>query len=50
MLVEIGSVKSKWRLYDQGGVHVKSGDFLDKKGKYGRQKLSAVMNIVYRDF
>lgn len=49
VFVEIGAVKSKWRIYDQGGVYTKSGDFLDKKGGYGRQKLAAIVAIKYRD-
>jgi len=47
--VEINAVKSKYRIYDQGGAHVKGDGFLDKTGGYGRQKLRAVIKIVYRD-
>lgn len=49
MFIEIGAVKSKWRIYDQGGVHTKSSSFLEKKGGYGRKKLAAVIKILYRD-
>lgn len=48
MFVEIGAVKSKWRLYDQGGAHTKDSGFLEKKGGYGRQKLRAVVTITYK--
>ena len=50
VFVEIGAVKSKWRIYDQGGVYTKtSGMFLEKKGGYGNRKVLAVVNITYRD-
>ena len=49
MFVEINAVKSKYRIYDQGGAHVKGDGFLDKTGGYGRQKLRAVIKIAYRD-
>jgi len=50
VFVEIGAVKSKWRIYDQGGVYTKtSGMFLEKKGGYGNRKIRAVVKITYRD-
>jgi len=37
VFIEIGAVKSKWRIYNQGGVYTKtSGMFLKKKGTYTR--------------
>ena len=47
MFVEIGAVRAKWRLYDQGGAHTKQSGFLEKKGGYGRSKLVAVVTITY---
>jgi hypothetical protein len=47
MFVEIGAVKAKWRLYDQGGAHTKQSGFLEKKGGYGRKTLVAVITITY---
>jgi len=50
VFVEIGAVKSKWRIYDQGGVYTKtSGMFLEKKGGYGNRKIKTVIKITYRD-
>ena len=48
MFVEIGAVKAKWRLYDQGGAHTKESGFLERKGGYGRKKLVAVVTITYK--
>ena len=48
LFVEVGTVKSKWRLYDQGGVHTKTNtSFMDKKGGYGRQKIRGLIRITY---
>ena len=36
LFVEVGSVKSKWRIYDQSGVHTKQHTaFLERIGGYG---------------
>jgi hypothetical protein len=46
LFVEVGSVKSKWRAYDQGGVYTK-----DKTGamerRYGGNKVRGVVKIMY---
>jgi len=48
LFVEVGTVKSKWRVYDQSGVHTKDNpDFMQRKGGYGRKKLKAVVKITY---
>jgi len=48
LFVEIGAVKSKWRVYDQGGVYTKqNASFLEKKGGYGKKKIKAVIKIIY---
>ena len=50
LFVEVGAVKSKWRVYDQGGVHTKANtSFMDKKGGYGRQKIRGLIRITYKD-
>ena len=50
LFVEVGAVKSKWRVYDQGGVHTKeNSSFMDKKGGYGKKKLKAVIKITYSE-
>jgi len=46
--VEVGSVKSKWRIYDQGGVHTKKDiDFMQRVGGYGGQQIRAILEITY---
>jgi len=50
LFVEVGAVKNKWRVYDQGGVHTKQNtSFMDKKGGYGKKKLKAVIKITYSE-
>ena len=44
--VNVGAVKSKWRLYDQKGVQRKVDlSTLTEKGGYGRMKLANLMKI-----
>ena len=48
LFVEVGAVKNKWRVYDQGGVHTKQNtSFMDKKGVYGKKKFKTVIKITY---
>ena len=50
LFVEVGLVKSKWRIYDQSGVHTKQHTaFLERIGRYGRQSVVAVIEIKYTD-
>jgi len=50
LFVEVGAVKSKWRIYDQSGVHTKQHTaFLERVGGYGRQSVVAVIEIKYTD-
>jgi len=44
--VEVGAVKSKWRLYDQGGVRTKAHlAALDRVGGYGRKNVVAAIKM-----
>jgi len=48
LFIEVGAVKSKWRIYDQSGVHTKKDiSFLERIGGYGRQSVVAVVEITY---
>jgi len=50
LFVEVGAVKSKWRIYDQSGAHTKQDSaFLERVGGYGRQSVVAVIEINYTD-
>ena len=50
LFVEVGAVKSKWRIYDQSGVQTKQdSNFLERIGGYGRQSVVAVIEITYTD-
>ena len=50
LFVEVGSIKSKWRIYDQSGVHTKQDTaWLDRIGGYGRQSVVAVIEIKYTE-
>jgi len=44
--VEVGSVKSKWRVYDQGGVYTKNKSGAMER-LYGRKKVKTVIKIIY---
>jgi len=46
--VEVLAVKSKWRIYDQGGVHTRK-DFhlMEKVGGYGGQQIRAIVQVTY---
>jgi len=50
LFVEVGAVRSKWRIYDQSGVHTKEHPaFLERVGGYGRKLVVAVVQITYAD-
>jgi len=46
LFVEVGAVRSKWRLYDQGGVRTKAHlAALDRVGGYGRKNVVAAIKM-----
>ena len=48
LFVEVGAVRSKWRIYNQSGVHTKQHTaFLKHVGGYGRQLVVAIVQITY---
>jgi len=47
IFVEVGAVRSKWRVYDQGGAYTKCDcAYLDKK--YGGSKVREVIVVTYQ--
>jgi len=46
LFVEVGAVRSKWRVYDQSGVRTKAHmAVLDRVGGYGRRNVVAVVKM-----